>query len=173
MRGRKTKPNAINILEGNPGHRALPEQPNVFPGAPEPGESVKADPVAMAEWNRLIPELVRIGLIAEIDAASLASYCLLISLAHKASDSIRADGVLVVTSGGVKKNPACGLLFDAVRGIKALAVEFGLTPSSRSRVSHATPVDAQQTAFENFLFDPDDGADDSPLPRMGLPYKTQ
>ena len=166
MRGRTPKPNAVKVLEGNPGKRALPEQPNVLPGAPEPPESVQADPVALAEWNRILPQLLDVGLCAKIDGAALAGYCSLVSLAHNANESIRRDGVLVVTSTGVKKNPACGLLFDALKGIKAFAVEFGLTPASRTRVSRTDPADP--TEVEQYLFGPDElDSDFAGLPTMG------
>jgi P27 family predicted phage terminase small subunit len=165
MRGRIPKPNAIKVLEGNPGKRALPDQPNVLPGAPDPPDSVQSDPVALAEWNRILPQLLDLGLVAKIDAASLAGYCLLISMAHKASESIAKDGVLVVSPAGVKKNPACGLLLDALKGIKAFAVEFGLTPASRSRVSRADS--ANPDAMEDWLFDPEELDSGFTLPKMG------
>jgi len=122
--------------------------------------------VALAEWNRILPQLLDVGLCAKIDGAALAGYCSLVSLAHNANESIRRDGVLVVTSTGVKKNPACGLLFDALKGIKAFAVEFGLTPASRTRVSRTDPADP--TEVEQYLFGPDElDSDFAGLPTMG------
>jgi phage terminase small subunit len=74
MRGRKPKPTALKMFEGNPGKRALnrnePKPPAETPDCP-----VHLDDEAQAEWNRITPELSTLGLIARIGRAALAAYC--------------------------------------------------------------------------------------------------
>jgi len=58
MRGRKPKPTKQKEAEGNPGKRRLNEdEPRFDATMPEPPEPVKNDPVALAEWERVAPEL--------------------------------------------------------------------------------------------------------------------
>ena len=54
MKGRKSKPGAIRILEGNPGHRPLPKnEPNHQKAIKSPNY-IKNDRLAIQEWNRII-----------------------------------------------------------------------------------------------------------------------
>ena len=62
MRGRKPTPTQVKILRGNPGRRPLNEgEPQPAPLAPScPPE---LSPTAKDEWNRIIVELVELGLM--------------------------------------------------------------------------------------------------------------
>lgn len=169
MAGRRPKPNQIKILEGNPGKRALPDLPNILPGEPEAPESVLGDPVAHAEWRRIVPELMRANLLSLCDAAALASYCSAFSLYQAAAESVAKDGITVASPMGVRKNPAVGIMLDAWKGVRGFCAEFGLTPSSRSKVTRADS-NADPDAFEQFLFEDDEmvPAELNPHPKMGL-----
>jgi phage terminase small subunit len=72
--GRKPKPSALKMFEGNPGKRALnqnePKPPIETPECP-----VHLDDEVQAQWNRITPELTTLGLISRIDRAALAAYC--------------------------------------------------------------------------------------------------
>lgn len=68
-RGRKPKPTAIKVLEGNPGKRPL--------NANEPKPEKKSpkcpswlEPEAKKEWRRMAKVLERLGVLTEIDAAA-------------------------------------------------------------------------------------------------------
>ena len=74
MRGRKPKPSALKMFEGNPGKRPLKQT------EPNPTVETKECPVhlndeAQAEWNRITPDLHTLGLVARVDRAALAAYC--------------------------------------------------------------------------------------------------
>jgi len=65
-----------------------------------------------------------------------------------------AGGMTYETKGDaggrqIKKHPAVGIVEEAMRIIRAFDSEFGLTPSSRTRV-HASPKKKDPTA--KFLF---------------------
>lgn len=167
MAGRKPKPVQIKELTGNPGKRALPDLPNILPGEPEAPASVQGDAVALAEWRRIVPELMRVNLLSECDAAALASYCSAYSLYQAAAKSVAKDGILLIGTMGVRKNPAVGVMLDAWKAVRAFASEFGLSPASRSKVTRTDSGDPD--AVEGFLFDMDEDGEAgfSNLPTIG------
>ncbi len=116
-KGRKKIPTALNILNGNPGKRPINGD------EPQPDRTPPAMPAwltaeAKREWKRVAPELERLGLLTCVDGTALASYC------QSYARYIKAD-----KEGRV--NEACKHLAF----VKAFCVEFGLTPSSRGRMT--------------------------------------
>ena len=72
--GSKPKPTAIKILEGNPGKRLLNlNEPKPLQIAPECPDWLLDE--AKKEWNRLAPELERLGLLTIIDEMAFAGFC--------------------------------------------------------------------------------------------------
>ena len=73
-RGRKPKPTAMKILEGNPGKRPLNENEPV----PPKGE-IKSPawllPEAKKEWKRLAPSLEAMGVLTMADWTAFQGYC--------------------------------------------------------------------------------------------------
>jgi phage terminase small subunit len=66
--------------------------PRVVPPVPE---SVRADPVAFAEWRRMTPILQRARLLHEASQTALAAYCLAVSRSLQAhARYARGGGVL-------------------------------------------------------------------------------
>ena len=156
--GRRPGPTALKKLRGNPGKRKLNEnEPQAKPGRPPlpPGLT----DVAQAEWDRMVPELEAIGVLSTIDGSALAAYCQAYSRWLQAEAEIDAHGITLVTKhetekglvdGDIKKNPAVTVANDAMKLMRAFLSEFGMTPSSRSRIKASLsnqPVDE----FEEFL----------------------
>lgn len=74
MRGRRPKPTALKVLEGNPGKRPLNRR------EPQPLRSIPTcpahlSPTAKGEWKRLAGQLHRLGILSQLDRAALAAYC--------------------------------------------------------------------------------------------------
>ena len=73
-RGRKPKPTAMKILEGNPGKRPL----NVNEPVPPVG-NIKCPtwllPEAKKEWKRLAPSLEAMGVLTMADLTAFEGYC--------------------------------------------------------------------------------------------------
>jgi len=138
MKGRKPKPTAQKILEGNPGGRPLNlEEPQ--PPAPDasfdtpPSELAGLD-AASREWRRLAPMLRAIRQVTEADRAALVALCIewdryLEARAHATPRVVRAP------SGYAMPNPWLSIQTKALAGCLKLWPELGLTPSSRSRVT--------------------------------------
>lgn len=150
MKGRKPKPTALKVLEGNPGKRKL------NPSEPKPKVVVPTCPghvrgVAKREWTRVTRELKALGLVSQIDRAALAAYCIAYGRWVEAERQVRTEGAIVLTDkGNPIQNPALAIANKAMDQMRKLIVEFGMTPSSRSRVA-VTPADATDPA-KGFLF---------------------
>jgi len=153
MRGRKPKPSALKRLEGNPGKRALnamephPPIPQTPPHAPR-----HLGMEARKEWRRLCKQLVEIGLYTEIDHAMLEMYCQMYGDWIEAKRKIRATGGRVMRAplGGLYTNPWVHEANGAWERLRKAAAEFGMTPSTRSRVRVATAE--HEPSLEEQLF---------------------
>lgn len=148
-RGPAPKPTVLKVLEGNPGKRPLNQnEPKPKPIAPKCPSWL--DKEAKREWKRVAPELERLGLLTVVDGAALAAYCQAYARWKQAEEIIKREGMTVTTeSGYVMPHPAVKIAEKAQQLIKAFCAEFGLTPSSRSRMS--LPEQKEEDEFEEFL----------------------
>lgn len=141
MRGRKPKPTALKLLEGNPGKRALPrDEPRPAAGLPTCPTHLCAK--ARREWRRIGQELAAVGMITRVDRAALAAYCAAYARWADAETKAQEQGILVKTNGQVMTNPYIRVAESAMKLMRQFLVEFGLTPSSRSRLSAPAPKPA-------------------------------
>ncbi len=134
MAGRKPKPTALKELAGNPGKRPLNRyepQPRVkLP--PCPAHLTKS---ARAEWRRMGKELLALGVLTTVDRAALAAYCVAYARWAEAEKQVEKLGTIVKTANGnLIQNPYLAVANRAMEQMTRLASEFGMTPSSRSRV---------------------------------------
>lgn len=133
-RGRKPKPTAQKKLAGNPGKRALPENEPVPPiGLPEPPAHL--DDVAKAEYFRVGRMLEAMKLVTPLDGAMLAIYAQNYSRWVDAENNVRELGFMVKSPNGFPvQNPYLAVANRAMREMRGVLVEFGMSPSSRTRV---------------------------------------
>lgn len=97
---------------------------------------------ALKVWNALAPKLKKAGMLTEIDHELLAAYCAARTTAAKAQKMIDKKGEVTLTSHGNEiPSPWLGIRNTALKLMAKLAPEFGMSPSSRSRVSVDTPGD--------------------------------
>lgn len=152
MRGRKPKPTMLKLLAGNPGKRPLNErEPTISGGIPDCPEFL--DAVAKAEWERVAPLLDDMGLLSQADRAALAAYCVAYSRWRNAEEQVAKFGTIVKSpdKGFPMKSPYLTVADQALENMRKLMVEFGLTPSSRSRIS--VLGEGKRNAFDEFLED--------------------
>jgi P27 family predicted phage terminase small subunit len=137
MAGRKPKPTQLKELNGNPGKRPLNRNEPKFSGTPTCPKHL--DKVARAEWKRLSAELTANGLLTTVDRAALAGYCSAWARWVAAELKIQTDGTVINSpkSGYPIQNPHVGIANTALDQMRKFAVEFGMTPSSRSRINVA------------------------------------
>ena len=154
-RGPPPKPTALKRLAGNPGHRPLNmNEPHPPAGVPPCPESVLADPIAKAEWDRVVPELLGMRVLSEVHMAALGAYCNSFSEWQRAEEILRRDGrTYKLPNGTVCKHPAVGIAQQAKMMVRAFAAEFGMTPASRSRLHVTIPDDQESKKARRFFGD--------------------
>ena len=132
--GRPAKPTALKRLQGNPGCRPL----NANEPQPEMDSGYcprHLSRMARAEWRRVVPELREIGLLTVVDRAALEAYCECYADWRRAKDVLAKEGMTFTTPNGyVQQRPEVAIASNALKMMKAFMTEFGMTPSSRSKV---------------------------------------
>jgi P27 family predicted phage terminase small subunit len=129
-------PFMIRRLRGNPGKRALrpPVEPSVLPKCPEPPAWLHD--YAKQEWWRVAPELHVLGLLASVDTACLAAYCMSYAMWRQAAEQLADESLLAETRAGQPcRNPLIKIIADAAADMVRYAGEFGLTPIARDRLA--------------------------------------
>ena len=152
-RGRKPKPTVVKMLEGNPGKRQL----NLF--EPRPEREMKPlrapewlEKEAKAEWNRLNKNLFELGLLTKFDVQAFALYCQAYARWREAEEFITQHGSIVKTSkGGWQQVPQVSIAHQNQKIMLQAAAEFGLTPSSRSRMIADQAVSKESDEMELLL----------------------
>lgn len=133
VRGRKPAPVPLKILKGVRKDRINTDAPSPPVMRPDPWEAL--DSFGRAEWDRILPELDALGILARVDGAALGIYCSAYSQWVRAELEVSIHGMLVGTGqGGLKANPAVAMAHHARSQMLAVLAEFGCTPSSRSRI---------------------------------------
>lgn len=137
MRGRKPKPTALKVLEGNPGKRTLPtKEPQ--PDRPQTSALLPRrflDRLGREEWRRIVPELDRLGLLTTVDLGAVEVYCDLYSQWRRARLKLRTG----FTGDNGRRKPEAQVVKDCAAAMLRYRVEFGLTPSSRTRLETDEP----------------------------------
>ncbi len=150
MRGRKPKPTALEILAGNPGKRRLnlrePKPESSIPNCPE-----HLSREAQIEWERIAPELARLAILTALDRAALAAYCSCWGRWVEAERHVREHGMTVRAPRGIKINPSVRIANNALQFLLKFAAEFGLTPSSRSRIVVGKPDGQERDDVEKYF----------------------
>lgn len=147
--GRPPKPTRIKELTGNPGRRPLnTREPQPELGAPTRPEWLL--PEAKREWNRVVPQLERLGLLAKVDRALLAAYCQCWARYVRAEADITANGTTFETDKGYEgPRPAVGIAAKMIQQMTVLSAKFGLTPSDRGRMQ--LPESIEKTDDEKII----------------------
>lgn len=151
MGGRKRKPTAIKILEGNPGRRPLNSKEPV----PTKGAitcPAWLPPEAKREWKRLAKKLEIMGVLTEIDRVALASYCLAYARWRQAEEYIDTHEITTETPSGYKQQiPHVSISHTYSKLMLRYMTELGLTPASRSKIIAEKMNTESKDEMENLL----------------------
>lgn len=133
-RGRKPKPTALKLLEGNPGKRPINEHEPIPPKG-----TVKCptwlEPEAKKEWKRLAPSLEAMGVLTQADLTAFAGYCQAYARWKEAEEFISQHGSIFQTpSGYVQQVPQVSIAQQNLKIMQSFCSEFGLTPATRARI---------------------------------------
>lgn len=139
LRGPAPVPTAILAARGSPEVRGRQGEPRAAVECPTcPGFLSKE---AKLEWGRQVKELERIGVIAKLDRSMLAAYCeawaefaaLSGVIDKRVKNGGEAAYTALITEGVVNaKN-------RAVERMSKIALQFGFSPSARTRIRTADP----------------------------------
>ncbi len=143
-RGPPPKPTALKLVTGNPGKRALNKREPKAAGAyGAPPEHLEA--VGKATWRSLAKTLKEMGVESSSDRKSLELLCSVYEEWREAREAVLQHGMTYerATAQGdyiLSVRPEVRIAADAFRRLSRMMLEFGLTPSARSRVSTDKPA---------------------------------
>lgn len=120
MRGRKP---ALKVVES--GLTDVPCMPSWLP------------PEAEDEWNRILPDLIKRGVLTATDLGAVESYCLAWGTVRRCQRKLAEEGDTIETKAGPKRHPALQTLQQMMVESRRLSAELGLTPASRSKAGRA------------------------------------
>lgn len=148
QRGRKPKPTALKVLEGNPGGRPLnTKEPKPAKRAPRCPAWLEDE--AKKEWRRMGKVLEQLGLLTDMDMAAFAGYCQAYARWKEAEEFITQHGTMVRTPNGyLQQVPQVSIAQTNLKIMLKFCEQFGLTPSARSRIvgedASADPADEME-----------------------------
>jgi P27 family predicted phage terminase small subunit len=86
---------------------------------------------AAAEWKRLVPILLRLGILTIADGSALAIYCAAFARWQQAERQLARSRNLASD----KARKLFAISEKCMKLMKSVLVEFGLTPASRPRLA--------------------------------------
>jgi P27 family predicted phage terminase small subunit len=160
IRGTKPTPTNLALVRGNPGKRKLPDPAKEIRAPIEdPTPPMHLHGAGLEEWHRIVGTLVTLHIMTRLDRGALASYCQAYgrwvdaetALAKMAADDPQTRGLVVMTTHGNKiQNPLVGAANKAMADVVRYSAEFGMTPSSRTRLQDPTASGDNGNPFEDF-----------------------
>ena len=99
---------------------------------------------AKKAWKRIVPKLLEMGVLTVVDGDALSVYCEAWATWKQAMIDIKKNKYYTEGKGSrgqtiLIPNPAVEERDKAIKVMKAYQCEFGLTPSSRSRLKVEKP----------------------------------
>jgi len=133
--GKKPVPTQLKIIRGT-------DQPcRVKKNEPKPNDNriympFKLSPAASKQWTKIVKELKEAKLLTNIDTQALGMYCEAYATWMNAQKMIQTHGVVVKSKNGFPvQSPFFHVANKSFDQMKGLLIEFGMTPSARTRVS--------------------------------------
>lgn len=157
-RGPAPLPTAIKEARGTQkSTRTNKSEPKPARGDPGIPPALASDKDGKALWLKLVKQLDKMKVITVADGVALEGLCRAYLRAAAADKEIKKHGLLVKTAWGtLQSNPGVAISRSSWAEVRKFAQEFGLTPSSRSRVTEVPDEDGAKGASEesaaDFLF---------------------
>lgn len=92
------------------------------------------DKYGRAIWKVLVPEMVKFGKVKQMDRVTMELFCTEYSNYRKAEQTLVKHGDYLLSEDGqpVKRSPALITINSAIRNLKSLSADLGLTFDARS-----------------------------------------
>ena len=131
--GRKPKPRALKIVEGNPSKRPIEDEVNFTRGDPAKPGDLSED--ASWLWDQIIEQMRGVGLLKPLDAPSLEILCETYSRWKEAGRMRKEKSILSNNSQGLVSAPWIGIEERAGKEFRAWCAEYGLTPAAERNLA--------------------------------------
>lgn len=159
--GRRPIPTPIKLANGNPGKSPInAQEPQAKPSRLNVPKFLKGDKIAAAEYKRMGKLLLASAVMTELDETALAAYASTYSRWVTELNELAKEGTLLKSpKGNNYANPRLWVANSARDAMNRMLIEFGMTPSSRSRIKaiQSTPTGGKGT-LERVLSGADQGA---------------
>ena len=109
---------------------------------------------ALTEWQRVSPYLKANTPISELDRGLLADYCRCYGIVQTCNNQISKYGLVITNkeTGIKKKNPYYEIMSQAIKDMKMIATELGMTINSRAKLEmNKAKNDKPKDEFEAML----------------------
>src|SRR5688500_14574043 len=98
--------------------------PAPFKASPPPAPPSFLNPLALADWNRIVPELN----VSSLDLALVAAFCMAVAQYQTAQEDIAKTGLFSTTASGYRiQSPAVGIANKSLEQMRRLAKDLGLS----------------------------------------------
>ncbi|RJG06259.1 phage terminase small subunit P27 family [Noviherbaspirillum cavernae] len=177
LRGPKSKPTELKVLEGNRGHRPMIADGQLRPMVETPDPPKHLGKEARKEWKRITVELVRYNIISRLDQQMLGMLCQAVERVALFETALQRRMLRILTENKERpsdqeQDPAQAYIARTSQGYEMQCIEyqllnkereilmkllgeFGLSPAMRARVVLGQPGAKQLTLFEGGKADGD------------------
>ena len=132
--GRKSLPTALKIVKGTQRKcRLKPDEPDIGSDNLAPPDYISKE--AIKHWPIIVKMLKDAGVASDLDAMALCALCEAVTTWVQATTDVRKYGLITEGKYGPCANPAIKISNDASDRMMRILIEFGMTPSARSKVS--------------------------------------
>lgn len=133
--GRKPVPTALKIVKGTD-QKCRVNENEPTPKTDNIKMPANLSPLAQSQWEQICEQLIDARIMTNIDVQALAMYCEAYALWRDATDKINTTGAVVKGKDGYPvRSPFLFVAQKAFEQMKSMLTEFGMTPSSRAKVS--------------------------------------
>ncbi len=150
--GPKPKPTAIKKLGPRSHHSKNVDepQPSRLVRVPQAPRWLGSD--ARAVFKEMARDLCALGVLTKVDLDALTRYCVVYERWRAAEKQLKKQGEIIKSPNGyLIQNPYLAIANKCLKQLDSLGAEFGLSPSSRTRVAIAPTVD-ERNKLEEELF---------------------
>jgi P27 family predicted phage terminase small subunit len=148
-KGRKPIPSKIKQLQGTErADRKNHHEPISDAIDPKAPSHLKGN--AKKEWNRMIEIFENMNLLTKMDRSALEQYCVCYGRWIDVEKEIVKHGTISISEKGVPFiSPRVNLSSMMLKQMKSFLSEFGMTPSSRTRLHVEKPTEEDE--FDSYL----------------------
>ena len=133
--GRKRLPKVVKELSGTfRKDQHNEDEPQLAAYTKAPGCPRKFTGEARKTWQRVATLLTRMGVLTEADLDAVSAYTRIFTRWEEAESQLSTYGVMLSKGGSLFPSPYLRIAEDCLKQRRAWMNEFGITPSSRSRV---------------------------------------